>query len=225
MSRAVRKDLALHPSVEHMPAILYDIDAANLHAGFELGEAKIRHADIAHLALLDDVIEGAHRLFERRVDIRPMHQIDIDVIGLQVPQALLDRRHYPLTTAVAPVRRLVVADPELGHHNDIAAARPERPRQRLLGDAHAIGFGSIKAVDAAVDRPLHRLAKLGLVDPAIGAADLPAAKADRRDPQVGPSKLPIFHVVSLIARLWGSAPAQSGAPSRGARELHRFPAS
>jgi hypothetical protein len=100
---------------------------------------------------------------------------------LQPLQALLDRRHHPLTAAVAAVGHFVVAHPELGDHNDLPAVSPERPRQCLLGDAHPIGFRGIEAVDAAVDCSLYCALELPFVDLPVRAADLPAAKADRRD--------------------------------------------
>ena len=40
---------------------------------------------------------------------------------------------------------------------------------------------------------LHGALELGLVDPAIGAADLPAAEPDRRDLELGSPELPVFH--------------------------------
>jgi hypothetical protein len=61
----------LHPAVEHVPPVLHDTDPPQLHAGFELAEAKIRYTDVACLALPDDVVERAHRLLEWRVRVRP----------------------------------------------------------------------------------------------------------------------------------------------------------
>jgi len=54
----------------------------------------------------------------------------------------------------------------------------------LLRRAHTIGFRGVKAVDASVYGPLHRLLKLRFVDLAIGPAYLPAAKTHGRDLQV-----------------------------------------
>jgi hypothetical protein len=81
LCRAPREDLPLHPTVEHVPAVLHHIDPPQLHAGIELGTAKIRYADIARLTLPHDVVERAHRLVERRVRIGPVDEIDIDMIG------------------------------------------------------------------------------------------------------------------------------------------------
>ena len=79
-----REDFPLHPAVEHVPAVLHDINAPQPHAGFQLSEAKIRYTDIARFALADDVVENAHRLLERHVWIGPVNEIDIDVISGEI---------------------------------------------------------------------------------------------------------------------------------------------
>jgi hypothetical protein len=87
----------------------------------------------------------------------------------------------------------VVAHPEFGDDGDIPTAVTERARQGLLGDSHAVGFSGVEAIDAVVDRRLDGAPELALVDPAVGAADLPATEPDRRDLEVGLAELPVFH--------------------------------
>ena len=137
------------------------------------------------LALSHDVVEGMHRLVERRVGIRPMHQVRVDVVGLQPPQTLLDGRQNPPAAAVAPVWHFLVADAEFGDDGDIMTMAAERPRQGLFRYPRAVGFGRIEAGYAIFDRLPNGAAELALVDPAISAADLPAAEADRRYLEVG----------------------------------------
>ncbi len=122
-----------------------------------------------------------------------MHEIDVDVIGFEIAQALFERGHDALPAAVAAVGRLRVADADLGDEADIAPARPERAGERLLGDAHAVGFGRVEAIDAGIERAMHRLVELRGVDRAVGAADFPAAKADGGDFQIGAAELSVFH--------------------------------
>jgi hypothetical protein len=76
-----------------------------------------------------------------------MDQIHVDIIRLEVPEALLNRGHHALSTAVTTVRGLFVAYPEFGRNIDILPALPKRPRQRLLGHAKPVGFCGVKAVD------------------------------------------------------------------------------
>ena len=143
-----RIHLPPHPPVEHIPAVLHDIDPPQLHAGFKLREAKVRHADVARLALPDDVVERAHGFLERRVQIGPVHQVNIDMIGVEIAQTLLDRGHDARAAAVAAIGRLGITDADLGDDADIAPARTESATQRLLGNAHAVGFSGIETVNA-----------------------------------------------------------------------------
>ncbi len=132
--------------------------AAQPHALLDLREAEVRHADVARLALPHDVVKRAHRLVERRIRIGPVHEIDVDMVGTQPPQALVDRGEDARPAAVAAVRHLLVADAEFGRDDDIVSAAAERSRQRLFGYAHAVGLGRVEAGDAAVDRPRDRSA-------------------------------------------------------------------
>jgi hypothetical protein len=122
-----------------------------------------------------------------------MHEIGIDMVGPQPLQAFLDRRHDAAAAAVAAVWHFLVADPEFRDDRDVLPPTAEGPRQGLFRHAHAIGFGRIEAGDAAVDRFRDGALKLRLVDPPIGAADLPAAKPDRGNLEIGLAELPVFH--------------------------------
>ena len=59
-----------------------DIDAPHPHAALDLRQPEVRHANIARFAVLHDVVESAHRLVERRVGVRPMNEIDVDIVRL-----------------------------------------------------------------------------------------------------------------------------------------------
>src|SRR5260221_12928739 len=122
-----------------------------------------------------------------------MNEVDVDMIGLQPLQALLDRRHDAGAAAVAPGRHFVVAHPEFGDDADTPTAVAERASQCPLRHPHPVGFGGIKAGYAMVDRPFDGVLKLALVDPAVRAADFPATEPDRRDLEVGLAELAIFH--------------------------------
>src|ERR1700730_3444091 len=145
------------------------------------------------------------------------------MVGLQPPQALLDRRQDPPAAAVPAGRHLLVADAEFGDDRDLMTTAAECSRQGLFRYAHAVGLGGIEAGDAAVDRLLHGALELGVGDPAVSAADLPAAEADRRDLEVGVAEWSIFHAfpASAIARRLRRRVKQSAAPCPAARERPR----
>src|ERR1700757_687425 len=106
-----------------------------------------------------------------------MHEIDVDMIGLEPLQALLDRGEDARAAAVSTVRHFVISDAEFSRYDDLVSAWPKRSRKRLFGRAHPVGLGRVEAGDAAVDRLHDRTLELALVDTAVGATDLPTAKA------------------------------------------------
>src|SRR5262249_57759204 len=60
------------------------------------GEAPgviVRAAEVAHLALAHQVVEGAERLLERRLTVVPVRLVEIDVVGLEPPQRGLHALH------------------------------------------------------------------------------------------------------------------------------------
>ena len=89
--QAVGEDFLLHAPVEHVEAILDDVHAANGFTLPNLVEGEVRYAHGAHLALVDQAVQGVHGLVEGSVDVRPVDQQDVNVVGAQVLQALLHR--------------------------------------------------------------------------------------------------------------------------------------
>ena len=56
----------------------------------DLPSGKVGGADIAHFALLHQVVQCADGLFEGRGRVRDVEVVNIDVVGLQTPQRILD---------------------------------------------------------------------------------------------------------------------------------------
>ena len=105
---------------------------------------------------------------------------------------------HPLAAAVAQVRLVPVVHAELGDDDRLVPARAERLAERALGRAHAVALGGVEAVDAEVERPPDGARELGLLDLPVAAADLPAAEADGRDVEPGPSERSMLHRVVLL---------------------------
>ena len=141
------------------------------------------------------------------------------MIGGEIRQALLERGHDPHAAAVAAIGCLRVADADLGDEADVPPAGTERPCERLLGDAHAVGLGGIEAVDSGIERAVHGLVELRRVDRAIGAADFPTAEANGGNLQVRAAELPVFHGVS--SHFCWASPAHSMTPTFDALDAAR----
>jgi hypothetical protein len=126
-----------------------------------------------------------------------VHEVDVDVVGPEVLQALVDRRKDPLAAAVAQVGHVAVGHPELGDDDRLVPPRAERGAERALGGAHAVALRGVEAVDAQVERPRDRAYELRLLDVAVAAADLPAAEAHGRDLEPRASEWSMLHRVPL----------------------------
>jgi hypothetical protein len=191
---AVREDVGLHPAVEHVPAVLHDVDPAHRHARLDLFELEVRKTDVAHLAFAHDAVERLHRLLERSETVGPVHEVHVDVVGAEVLQALVDRVDYALGAAVAQVRHVLVVHPELGDDDRFVAPLPQRLAERPLGRAHPITLGRVEAVDTEIERARHRAVELLDLDVAVAAANFPAAVADCPHLEAGLPEWSNFHV-------------------------------
>ena len=67
---------------------------ADPHGFHQAPGGLVRAADVAHLAGSDQVVQRAQGFFLRRVVVRPVGLVQIDVIGLQALQAVIDRFHH-----------------------------------------------------------------------------------------------------------------------------------
>jgi hypothetical protein len=145
-------------------------------------------ADVAHLALPDEVVERPHRLVDRRQRIRPMHLIEVDVVGAEVAQAPLDGFHDVAAGAAAlyaaagrhRAGRSNARAAELGRDDDAGAPLAQRLGKVLLRHpalAEGIDIGRIEQGDTEIERRMHDAQGGGMVEP---AAQVVASEADRR---------------------------------------------
>ena len=115
---------------------------------------EIAHADGADLALL---VKRAHRLggfLHRHQRVGPMNLVDVDVIGAQTAQRIIDLLHdassgcIPIDLAVAPFESRLGGDDRLGAH------ALESGADDLLGHAEAVYRRGIDQIDALIaERP------------------------------------------------------------------------
>jgi uncharacterized protein (DUF2336 family) len=81
-----------------------------------------------------------------------MHLVQVDVIGAQTPERVLDRAHDPLARAAAVVGLVVHRHEELRGEDEIVAAALERLADDLFRYATGVDVGRVLEVDARVER-------------------------------------------------------------------------
>src|SRR5690606_4905593 len=129
--------------------------------------------------------------------------IEVDAIGLQAPQARLDRADDPVARGAAAVGPAAHGEAELGGEDDLvaAAAIAEPPADHPLREAVlAVDVGGVEEVDALAEGAVHDL-KRGLLVAAdlvheralVGLAEGHRPEAERRDLEAGAAELAVFH--------------------------------
>ena len=189
----IGKHLLLHAPVKHVETVLHHLDPPGGRAFLDLAQVEIGHPHRAHLPLLNDAVQRMHGLVEGRGHVGPVNQQHIQVICLEVPQALLDGGHdgdQPAIPALGPVR---VADATFGNHHNVLAARTQRLPQCALRLSSSVGGCGVKAIDTQVYGAVHRGDNLGFANIPIGAAHLPTTEAQNRHRDVCPAEHAVFH--------------------------------
>jgi hypothetical protein len=153
---------------------------------------EVAAADVRDLALAYQLRHRLPHLFPGRGPVDVVHLVQVDVIGLQPPQAGLTRppdvvRRQPAVVGVQP-HRLV----HLGGEDDLVAApaSPKPAADDLFGDAVPLGHvrrlraavdvRRVDVVDARLDRGVEHREARRLVD---GEAEVHRAEADTADEQ------------------------------------------
>ncbi len=193
---AGRKVLDLGHAVHRVVIGLADdraVDAEPVADVADLGDtpgAVVRDAEIAHLAVADQIAHRAHGLVQRRRVVFLVQVIDVDVVGAEPLQALFRRLQHPAPRQPAVIG--IVADRvgEFGRQHPVLPVVGNRAADHLLGVAAVVGIRRVDEVDAG-------LARLG-DDPRRGRlvgrpAEHHGAQADRRNLQAAAAELAVLH--------------------------------
>ena len=130
----------------------------NLLHPFQLPGKNRRGSDVAGFAALDDIVQGLHDFFHRRIGIQAVDLIDINVVQAQPFQAVVDFRHDILAgqaAAVGPARTHFKID--FRRHDDFIAVQTkiaDIPAGDFLTGPHLIDIGRIEIIDAQFNGPL-----------------------------------------------------------------------
>ena len=124
-----------------------------------------------------------------------MHLVDVDAIGAQAPQRIVDLLHDPLPAGIAGDLAVMPFEPDLGGKDDvIAEAIGERLADDLLGPAEAVDWRGIDDIDAVGERGPDRGDRLrSSVPPHIQPPIAQVPSADARHAQHRAGDLGEFH--------------------------------
>ena len=191
------------------------------HAGVEVVEALLRHqpqrapppgglvglhhvpagevraADVQHLALGDQQVHRLPDLVPRGVTVDVVHLVEVDVVGLQAPQAVVARLTDVQRRQLRRVRPLVATAVDLGREHGLlppATALREPPADDLLGLGAAVDVGGVEEVHARLERRVHQLVARRLVG--VGA-EVHRAEAQGADAEAGAAEEAVIHAGNL----------------------------
>ena len=119
---AVREDLVLDLAAEDVVGRLERVDPTVALEVGRLVRAEIGDPHVARLALGDELLERGGRLLEWGVRVGPVDLVEIDVVGAELPEALLDSLPQPIGARVAPKISSVHPQAALGCDDDRLAA-------------------------------------------------------------------------------------------------------
>ena len=156
-------------------------------------------ADVADLALGDELGQGADGVLDRRVRVDAVLVVEVDVVGAEPLQRTLDRGADVRGTAVEVPRAAagVGDEAELRRQHDLVAAVLDGAADEFLVGVRPVDLGGVDERDAQVERPVDRADRLGVVGAraGVGRGHPHGAQADPGHIEI--SKLDVFHRCSF----------------------------
>ena len=175
-------------------------------------------ADVADLAGVHEVAQRAEGLLDVGVRLGPVHLVEVDPVGLQPTQAVLDLADDP----PARVADRFTSSPIRPWNLVARTTSSRRPLQRLaddrLGLALRVDVGGVDEVDARVEGAVDDPDAVGVVGVAV-AAEHHRAQGQRADLQAGPAEGAVLRhaeVLSVVGECRGRW-SRRGCPAARAR--------
>ena len=142
----------------------------------QLARRKVRTADLTDLTRRDELGERTERVLDRHARIRLVKLVEIDIVGIQAPEAVFDGSSHVVGVCASA---LVVELPsELGRYDDFAAQFSQTAANEYFTIRAAIGIRGVEEIDARVERGVDDVARARLVE---AAAEIVAAETDNGD--------------------------------------------
>ena len=160
--------------------------AENLDTGFG-------QAEVGDLAGVDEFLDGSGDILDRHVGIDPMLVEQVDTVGVEPTQGVLDGGADVVGPAVQAGGAVAVeGESELGGDHHVVADVGQSLADELLVGERPVDLGSVEEGDAELDRLADDGDAVLLVEvQAVGMAEAHAAEADGGDLQV--ADVPLVH--------------------------------
>ena len=113
---AIRQKLVFDLTLEQIVGRLDDVQLSDPAKALDLPDREIADADGPDFSLVEERLHRLGGLFDRHQRVWPMHLVDVDVIGLEPPQRVVDLAQDPLPAGIAkdfsvsPLQRRLSSD-------------------------------------------------------------------------------------------------------------------
>jgi hypothetical protein len=164
-----------------------------------------RRSEVAHLALPHEIGQRRQRVVEIGVRVRTVHLVEVDVVGAQPAEAVLDGPDDPPAGVALLVGVLAHGPVELGGEHYVVAPTGEGLPDDLLGLTGRVDVRGVDEVDAGIEGPVDDADAL-LAGTIADAAEHHGAEAQRADLDPGGAERAIAHGVSFERRSEPSRP-------------------
>ena len=127
-----REHLALFFAVKQVVVVLHahepspTVEVGGVERLGELPRVHGRRSDVASLARLHDIVQGFHGLFDGRVVVPAMDLVEIDVVGAEAAQAVVDLTQDVLARKALTVRTGAHATAHFGRDDDFITGASSR---------------------------------------------------------------------------------------------------
>ena len=116
----------------------------------QLGRVR-RAAGVADLAGVHEVVERAERVLDGGRRVGPVDLVEVDPVGAEAAQRVLDLAHDPAPAVARQVRPLAHRPVELRRQHDLVAPTGERLADDRLGLAARVHVGGVDEVDPRIE--------------------------------------------------------------------------
>jgi hypothetical protein len=166
----------------------------------ELPRVHRRGAEVADLAGLHQVAEGLQGLLERCRVVVAVHLVQVDVVGAEPPEAVVDLGHDRLARQASAVGAWPHRVAQLGRDDDVVPVGEvaQRPPEDLLARPLRVHVRGVEEVDPGVQCVLDQRSARLLAErpdrvPAVGLAIGHRPDRDGRHVETGGAELAVLH--------------------------------